>query len=52
MITLKEYRGHIRNWETLCTELEIDPTLTREKREEEILIKAYEARGHDMADHL
>ena len=52
MITLKEYRGHIRNWETLCTELEIDPTLTREKREEEILIKAYEAWGHDMADHL
>lgn len=52
MITIKEYRGHIRNWESLCAELQIDASLTREKREKEILIKAYEAWGHDMADHL
>ena len=42
MIIIKEYRGHIRNWESLCAELGIDPSLTREKREEEILVKAYE----------
>ena len=52
MITIKEYRGHIRNWESLCAELQIDASLTREKREKEILIKAYEVWGHDMADHL
>ena len=52
MIIIKEYRGHIRNWESLCAELGIDPSLTREKREEEILVKAYEKWGHDMADHI
>ena len=52
MITIKEYRGHIRNWESLCAELGIDLSLTREKREEEILVKAYEKWGHDMADHI
>ena len=52
MIIIKEYRGHIRNWESLCAELGIDPSLTREKREEEILVKAYEKWGYDMADHI
>ena len=52
MIIIKEYRGHIRNWESLCAELGIDLSLTREKREEEILVKAYEKWGHDMADHI
>ena len=52
MITIKEYRGHIRNWESLCTELQIDASLTRWEREKEILVKAYEAWGHEMADHL
>ena len=52
MITIKEYRGHIRNWESLCTELQIDASLTRGEREKEILVKAYEAWGHEMADHL
>ncbi len=52
MITIKTYRGHIRNWEALCKELDIDPSLTREAREEAILIKAYETWGDSMADHL
>ena len=39
MIQLKTYRGHIRNWEALCTELSIDKTLSREAREQEILIR-------------
>lgn len=52
MITVKEYRGHIRNWESLCEELGIDKTYSRSEREQEILVKAYETWGHDMASHL
>lgn len=92
MITVKEYRGHIRNWRALCDELGIeqafniegntmennidvikensintqektllaasidthntDKVLSREEREEQILIKAYEKWGYDMADHM
>ena len=39
MIKVKEYRGHIRNWEALCEELGIDKSLPREAREEAILGK-------------
>lgn len=52
MIKVKEYRGHIRNWESLCQELGIDKSLSREEREQEILVKAYEKWGYDMADHM
>lgn len=52
MITVQEYRGHIRNWKTLCEELGIEEGLTREKREEEILVKAYQKWGTEMADHM
>ena len=52
MITVKAYRGHIRNWQALCTELHIDPSLSRETREQEILIKAYKTWGYDMAHHM
>ena len=52
MIKVKEYRGHIRNWEALCEELKIDPSLAREEREEAILIKAFETWRYDMADHM
>lgn len=52
MITVKEYRGHIRNWEALCEELGVDKTLSREARENAILVKAYETWGYDMADHM
>ena len=52
MIKVQEYRGHIRNWEALCEELGIDKSLSREAREEAILIKAYETWGYDMANHL
>lgn len=52
MITVKEYRGHIRNWEALCKELGIDKTLPRAAREEAILVRAYETWGYRMADHL
>lgn len=52
MIKIKEYRGHIRNWEALCKQLDIDPALSRENREHTILIKAYETWGSDMANHI
>ena len=52
MITVKEYRGHIRNWEELCERLELPLDLSREEREERILVRAYETWGHEMADHM
>lgn len=52
MIRIQEYSGHIRNWKALCEELDIEQDLTREEREEEILVRAYETWGHDMADHM
>lgn len=52
MITLKEYRGHIRNWEALCTELGISTELTRQEREEKILTEGYKAWGEEMGHHL
>lgn len=52
MIAVKEYRGHIRNWEALCKELSIDGTLSREAREEALLKKAYQTWGTDMANHM
>lgn len=52
MIKVKEYRGHIRNWEALCEELGIDKALSRKEREDAILVKAYEAWGYDMAEHM
>lgn len=52
MIVVREYKGHIRNWEALCNELGIDRSLSRETREAEILVKAYETWGYKMADHM
>lgn len=52
MIEIKEYRGHIRNWRELCERLDIDTSLSKAERENEILIKAYKQWGCDMAQHL
>ena len=52
MIEIKKYRGHIRNWQALCAELGIDAGLSREAREAEILTRAYEAWGTEMANHM
>ena len=53
MITIKTYRGHIRNWEALSKELNLDVSaMSREEREQALLIKAYETWGRTMADHL
>lgn len=52
MIKILEYRGHIRNWKGLCEELNIDSSLSREEREEKIIVESYKKWGHDMADHI
>lgn len=52
MIEVREYSGHIRNWESLCNELGINKNLSRKEREQEILIKSYEKWGKDMAFHI
>lgn len=52
MIEIKAYRGHIRNWESLCETLSLPKTMTREEREAAILVKAYKTWGKQMADHL
>ncbi len=52
MIEVKAYRGHIRNWESLCETLGIAKNLTREEREQQILVKAYTTWGKEMADHF
>ena len=51
-ILVKEYRGHIRNWDELCNELNISSSLSREERENQILIRGYEKWGYDIAEHL
>lgn len=52
MTEIREYRGHIRNWKELCTELGIDSTLDRESREKAIIIAGYEKWGAEIGDHL
>ena len=52
MIEIREYRGHIRNWRELCSELNVDPALPRTERELALITSAYEKWGHDIADHL
>lgn len=52
MNSIIDYRGHIRNWKQLCEELEIADSLAREEREREIVLKAYEKWGHDVATHI
>ena len=52
MVTLTEYRGHIRNWKALCGELCVDASLDAKERERQIIIKGYEKWGAQIADHL
>lgn len=52
MAELKSYKGHIRNWKALCEELGIATDLSREEREEQIILGAYGKWGKEIADHL
>ncbi len=47
-----DYRGHIRNWKQLCNELGISVSLSRDEREREIIVKAYEKWKRNVADHI
>lgn len=51
-IALKVYRGHIRNHKELCKELDISVSLNREEMEKEIIIKAYQKWGYELANHI
>ena len=39
MIELKEYKGHIRNWDNLCSELNIEKDQEAKNREREIILQ-------------
>ena len=53
MIELKTYAGLIRNHKELADELGIDiDGLSREQREEKIVVAAYEKWGRDMGSHI
>ena len=51
-VTLRYFSGYIRNWRALCEELKLPLTLSREAREEAILIAAFERWGAELTDHL
>ena len=51
-ITLKAYRGHIRNHKELCEILGICHTLSRDTMERKIVVKAYQKWGYEMANHI
>lgn len=52
MVRILTYRGHIRNWKSLCSELGVDLALTREEREKTLITAAYDKWGHNIADHF
>lgn len=52
MIKLLDYRGHIRNWKELCSILKVDTFLSREEREINIILKAYNKWGKKVGEHL
>ncbi|MBD5144296.1 MAG: asparagine synthase (glutamine-hydrolyzing) [Ruminococcus sp.] len=53
MIEIKTYRGHIRNWQALSQELNLDcSSMTRQEREIAILQKAYATWKENMTEHL
>lgn len=52
MTEITYFSGYIRNWRSLCDELELSADLSREDREREILIRAYQKWGLEMMAHL
>ena len=51
-VQIKYFSGYIRNWKKLCNELDIALPLSREQREQQILVRAYEKWGIQMMEHL
>ena len=54
MIKLLEYKGHIRNFDSLIKELNIDESVlsNREKREELILTEGFKKWGKEIGNHI
>ena len=52
MTELKTYRGHIRNWDSLCDELGVDKSLPPKEREKAVIAAGFEKWGTEIADHL
>ena len=52
MIRIRYFSGYIRNFRHLCDELGVKLPLSREQREEQILIKGFEKWGTDIPMHL
>lgn len=51
-VQIRYFSGYIRNYKSLCAELGVDGSLSREAREEAILKKAYIKWKLDMTSHL
>ena len=51
MVQVRYYSGYIRNFKKVCEELGITP-LSREQREEQILIKGFEKWGTELPGHI
>ena len=52
MTKLLEYRGHIRNYRELCEELGLDKNLSREERENQIIVAGYNKWKYELPNHL
>ena len=51
-IQIRYFSGYIRNWRSLCAELGISTSLSRQQREEEIIKNAYISWGMDFMSHI
>lgn len=51
-IQIRYFSGYIRNWKSLCSELDINPAAGRKERENLILVRAYEKWKMQMMEHL
>ncbi len=51
-VEIRYFSGYIRNWQSLCEQLDIKLPLSRKEREAEILKKAYAKWKMNMMEHL
>ncbi len=51
-IQVRYFSGYLRNWRSLCEELSVDETLSREERETEIIKAAFARWKLEMMSHL
>ena len=52
MIQIKHYSGHIRNHASLCDELGIKSGLSRQEREDKIIVEGFKKWGSDLPKHI